>query len=96
VSYDPSTLIMDLYKARKAKLEARKVWLAKAAEVGRCDGYNYPAEGPCFRQSSLEFKHWCPGCRAKEPLYKDWQEKSRKAGAALRAVLREAKELLES
>ena len=90
------SLVLRLYQARKARDEAKQKLKAVSAEVGSCDGSNFPEDGPCYFKRGRSRDEWCDVCKAKQPAWEDWQEKSALAGTALRAVLRAGKTMSQN
>ena len=81
-------LIARLYTARKEHKAAKEALRGIYAEMGDC---NYHDDGCSMHRDRKN----CAACEAAVPLRVDWCRKANKAGAALRAALREGKRLSE-
>jgi hypothetical protein len=84
-------LVRRLYETRQAASAAKKARAELAAKIGRCEAAE-DNQTYCFH-SGLTPENWCDVCKAKQPMWDDYQKKSALAGAALRDVLRVAKTL---
>ena len=92
-----SVLMRDLYLARQASRTAKEKFKQAVIDLGTCedqgegDGYGCK-QGPCYYRNTHP-SELCGVCSKTQPLWEDYQVKSRKAGTALRAVLREGKRI---
>ena len=84
------TAIVNLYLARQASKQSKKLLIEKASQVGSCDGLT-SGEGPCYHFFSNS--EWCEICKAKLPLWEDYHKKSHAAGVALRIILNMGKKM---
>ena len=81
-------LITSLYRARQDVIAARKARREVRERVGPCD--HVPHKSPCYYS---EPDKWCEACAQVQPFHESYHAASRKAGVALRRVLREGKRL---
>lgn len=84
-------MVRRLYETRQAAASAKKALTELATTLGKCVGGG-PEDSVCYL-SRKSRDHWCDVCQAKQPMWEDYQIKSRAAGVALRAVLRAGKGL---
>lgn len=85
-------LVRRLYETRQAAAEAKKARAELAAKLGSCDGRNHE-EGCCYHNSRMPKDDWCDICKAKLPVWEEYQRKATAAGAALRDVIRAGKRM---
>ena len=81
-------LVARLYVTREARKAARKVRAEKRKDAGDCTHRDYEGNGPCWLSKP---ETWCEACKDVLPHYVAYHKAADKAGAALRAVLREGK-----
>lgn len=97
---NPSDLLLNLYQAKQAALEARRRRADHAVEVGACEyvdtelvAEDFSVQGlRCF-QSERDKPDWCDVCKSKEPFFQDFQKKTDMFRAAVRAAMREGKRI---
>ena len=85
---DAEQILLDLYRARRARVNAKEAMRAKAEALGQCDGRNYPEAGPCYEKYPDDKTEWCEVCIEKLPVWEEWRRVSARAGAALRKATR--------
>jgi hypothetical protein len=85
-------LVRRLYEARQDASAAKKARAELAAKLGSCDG-RFHEEGCCYQNSRMPKDDWCDICKAKLPVWEDYQRKATAAGAALRDVIRAGKRM---
>ena len=88
---DVERFVMQLYLSRKAAKDAKAAHRKKAAEVGDCSKADYERDR-CWRED-MPFEEWCDSCKARQPLWEDYQEKAYAAGAALAKIMRAGRSL---
>jgi hypothetical protein len=84
-------MVRRLYETRKAASEAKKTRAELAAKLGNCVG-DLPEDSACYHSRKPK-DHWCEICKAKLPVWEDYQRKATTAGAALRDVIRAGKRM---
>ena len=98
---NPRDLLLQLYQAKQAALEARRKRADHAIEVGpcewierdtvHCDDYSFQGLR-CFESNRAKID-WCDVCKSKEPFFQDFKKKTNAFQAAVRAALREGKRI---
>lgn len=85
-------MVRRLYETRQAASEAKKARAELAAKLGNCVG-DLPEDSACYHSRKPK-DHWCEICKAKLPVWEDYQRKATAAGAALRDVIRAGKRMM--
>lgn len=87
---NPHDLLVELYKARKARDEAYGAMRSLSERIGVCDAMPH-GDDTCFRKYEDQ-DEWCDICKQKQPFWEAYHQAANKAGAALRACLAYGKE----
>lgn len=84
-------LVRRLYEARQDASAAKSARAELAAKLGNCVG-DLPKDSACYHSRKPK-DHWCEICKAKLPVWEEYQRKATAAGAALRDVIRAGKRM---
>lgn len=94
---DPRDLLLQLYQAKHAALEARRKRADHAASVGSCErsnGFDENGDEICLvRCYESQRTNWCDVCKSKKPFFDDFKVKTHAFQAAVRAAMRDGKRI---
>ena len=87
-------LILNFYQARQKTKEPKQIWHKHAANLQCLNDTSETGTSPCYYAHSFNKEVWCENCRNKTQHRRAYHKASEASGAALRAILRVGKKLV--